>query len=301
MSGTAEGLLLVDKPEGPTSHDVVDRIRRATGQRRTGHAGTLDPIASGLLPLVLGRATRLVRFLTAEPKVYSGVLRLGVRTATDDVSGETLARHDGPLPGDTEVRSAAERLRGTIRQVPPAVSAKKLAGRRAYALVRQGRAVEIAPVEVEIVRFDLRPAGEPDLWAFEAEVSGGTYVRALARDLGEALGCGGTLVRLRRTAVGVMDVGEALPLSDIEEDPAAAIARIVPLDAMPLDLPAVRLPRDEDVRRFASGAAVRIDDPSEPGSWCRVLSPGGALVGVGETGAGRLQPRVVVAAGAPAD
>ncbi|GAG07552.1 unnamed protein product, partial [marine sediment metagenome] len=192
MSVTWDGLLLIDKANGPTSHDVVQSVRRLTGQRRVGHAGTLDPLATGLLPVLLGRATRLARFLPHSPKHYDGLLRLGLTSVTDDITGEALTRHTGTLPDPATVIAAAERLEGSYPQIPPTVSARKVGGKRLYRLAREGIRAEVAPRQVDVSRFEVAPIeDDPAQYEFSAEVSGGTYVRALIRDLGAALGCGG--------------------------------------------------------------------------------------------------------------
>jgi len=208
-----DGLLLLDKPPGPTSHDIVDRVRRATHTRRVGHAGTLDPPATGLLVAVLGRATRLVRFLPDAPKGYSGTFRLGVTTATDDLTGATLTRHDGPLPAHEQVVSAAARFVGSLLQTPPSISARSVGGKRLYRLARRGRAVTAPAVRVQVERLEIEPLAEPGLYAFSAEVSAGTYVRSLVRDLGWALECGAAVDTLRRTRIGPLGVEDALLVS----------------------------------------------------------------------------------------
>ncbi len=175
-----EGMLLVDKPEGPTSHDVVLQVRRLTGQRRIGHAGTLDPMASGLLPLLLGRATRLLRFLPHSPKTYVGELRLGLRTDTDDITGAVVERTDR-LPAESRVHATAKELEGPGRQVPPAFSARKLGGRRMYDLARRGVEVQAPATDIEVHGFALTATREKDTYRFSAEVSVGTYVRGLRR------------------------------------------------------------------------------------------------------------------------
>jgi len=299
VSGTPEGLLLVDKPSGPTSHDIVAGLRRALATRRVGHAGTLDPMASGLLPVAIGRATRLIRFLPGHPKVYSGVLRLGVRTDSDDVTGQEISVHRGPLPEDADVRAAAASLTGVVLQVPPAVSAKKIGGRRAYRLARAGREVVPDAVEVEIVRFEIgAPGPSPGAWTFEAAVSGGTYIRALVRDLGEHLGCGGTLAALRRTAVGPFDVDRAVAFDPRAESAAADLAgRVIPLDAIPLSPPGWTVAGEDDLRRFRSGMPLVADDG--PAGFRSVRSESGALLGIAEVAEGLARPRVVLAADAP--
>jgi len=293
-AGLPEGLLLVDKPAGPTSHDVVDRIRRASGLRRVGHAGTLDPLASGLLPVVLGRATRLVRFLPASPKVYRGSLRLGHTTDTDDESGRILSEHRGPLPPGTEVREAASRLLGLREQVPPAYSARRVRGRRLYEWARDGVSVEPPPAEIEVTRFDLESTAHPEVYEFVVEVSAGTYVRALARDLGRLLDCGAALVSLARTRIGPLQLERArcLPAGELDQD--WVLAGLIALDQMPLTPPGLTLTDGELVRRFLAGAAVSLAHDDGSRGPCRVFDPGGALLGIGEAQADRLLPRVVL-------
>lgn len=289
-----EGLLLIDKPEGPTSHDVVARIRRASGQRRVGHAGTLDPPASGLLPVMLGRGTRLIRFLPQSPKLYRGALRLGVVTSTDDATGEVLRRHDGPLPDADRVLAHAARLRGRLLQRPPAVSARKVGGQRLYRLARKGIHVEVAPRAVEVSGFRLEPTGADSDWRFAVSVSSGTYVRSLARDLGEALGCGATLLELRRTAIGPLVVDRAVRVDALEElTEDRILPALVPLDDVPLTPPVLRLSESGEVAAFCSGSLLTLRPPEAEGFF-RVEDPCGKLLGVAEAVGGGLQPRVVV-------
>jgi tRNA pseudouridine55 synthase len=213
-------VLLVAKPAGPTSHDMVDVVRRTLGTRRVGHTGTLDPFAEGLLVLVVGRATRLVPFAAAWTKSYEGRLRLGATTDTDDATGQVLEQR--PVAVD---RAGLERtlvgFRGTLRQRPPAYSAVKVAGERAYRRARRGEAVEPAERDVEIRTLEVTAFAPPDV-EFRATVSAGTYVRSLARDIGAALGCGGHLVALRRTTVG------PFRLEDAVAPAAAGLADLLP-------------------------------------------------------------------------
>ena len=289
MSSDWEGLLLLDKPQGITSHDVVDAVRRRTGQRRVGHAGTLDPLATGLLPLLLGRATRLARFLPDSPKVYSGRIVLGITTRTDDVEGEVRHRYAGPLPPGGDVLAAAGEVRRRTEQVPPQVSARKVGGERSYRLVRKGETVEARATPVTVSRFDLTPTEDPAEWTFEVEVSAGTYVRALARDLGEALGCGGAVRELRRLRIGPFDVGSACAATaDLE-------GRVVPLADIPLSVPSVLLDRASEALRFSRGVAVEAPRAGEPQpATCRVLGPAGQVLGIGDVASGLLHPRVVL-------
>lgn len=234
------GVLVIDKPAGPTSHDVVARVRRLAGTRRVGHAGTLDPLATGVLVLGLDWSTRLLTFLSGHGKSYTATVRFGVSTVTDDSEGEVLDTRDPRGLTDAGVAEAAARLTGDVEQVPSAVSAVKVDGRRAYARVRAGEDVELPSRRVRVDRFTVGPlrCGPPDPtdgvpWCeadIEVDVSAGTYVRALARDLGAALGTGAHLTALRRTRSGPFTVAEALALDgpDGAVDPAQLLARVLP-------------------------------------------------------------------------
>lgn len=232
----ADGLLVVDKPAGWTSHDVVGRARRLCGTRRVGHAGTLDPMATGVLVLGVNKATRLLTFLVGCDKTYTATIRLGQSTITDDAEGEVTASTpaDGVTAGT--LRQAVLGLTGALEQVPSAVSAIKVKGERAYARVRAGEDVELAARPVTVHRFDVlatrraEAEGVPVLDVdVEVEVSSGTYVRALARDLGEALGVGGHLTALRRTRVGSFTLEHAHTLEELE---AASESDTMPLLAL---------------------------------------------------------------------
>ncbi len=208
------GLLLVDKPSGPTSHDVVGRVRTILRTRRVGHAGTLDPMATGLLVIAVGRATRLLGHLALTAKSYTATIRLGEATSTDDAQGDPIGGADTAALTDADVTRAMARLTGELMQIPSSVSAVKVDGRRAYARVRAGERVQLAARPVTVSRFDvLGPArrhdGVLDL-DVSVDCSTGTYVRALARDLGEALGVGGHLTALRRVSVGPFSVADAV-------------------------------------------------------------------------------------------
>jgi tRNA pseudouridine55 synthase len=230
------GILVVDKPSGWTSHDVVGRVRRLAGTRKVGHAGTLDPMATGVLVLGLGPGTRLLTYLVGADKTYEATIRLGVSTVTDDAEGDVLATTDACDVRPDRLAAAVAELTGPIEQRPSAVSAIKVDGKRAYARVRAGEQVELKARPVTVHRFELRGqrpgevagSGVLDL-DVEVDVSSGTYVRALARDLGEALGVGGHLTALRRTRVGPFGLDVARTLSELEQDfgyePLAAAAR----------------------------------------------------------------------------
>ena len=205
-----DGVVIVDKPAGWTSHDVVAKSRGVLGTRKVGHSGTLDPDATGVLVLGVGKATRLLRFLTELPKCYVGEIVLGVETATLDASGETTATHDMAGVADDAVRAAVAALTGPILQIPPMVSAVKIDGKRLHQLAREGKEIERPPRAVTVHRFAVeRVAGERGVWRCEVDCSSGTYVRTLAADLGAALGGGAHLRSLRRTAVGGFTLDDA--------------------------------------------------------------------------------------------
>ncbi len=210
------GLVIVDKPAGLTSHDVVARLRRIAGTRRVGHAGTLDPAATGVLVCGVGRATRLLGHLLLAGKEYRATVQLGVRTSTDDAEGEVLAVRPTEGITDQMIAAGVARLTGDIEQVPSAVSAIKVGGVRAYARVRAGEDVQLAARKVTLERFDVL-ARRGDALDVAAACSSGTYIRALARDLGEMLGCGAHLTALRRTRVGSFTVDDAHTLEDLGE------------------------------------------------------------------------------------
>jgi tRNA pseudouridine55 synthase len=211
------GLCVVDKPAGMTSHDVVDRVRKALSERRVGHSGTLDPDATGVLLVGVGTVTRVLRFLTELPKTYVAEVVLGTETSTLDASGEVTAVHDMTPPSIEHVRAVvAEHLTGPIEQVPPMVSALKVGGRRLHELAREGIEVERAPRPVTIHRFDVAPTDDPMVIAVEVVCSSGTYVRTLAADLGHLLGGGAHLRELRRTAIGSFTETDARPLDAVE-------------------------------------------------------------------------------------
>jgi tRNA pseudouridine55 synthase len=252
---TANGLAVVDKEAGWTSHDVVARCRRIFGQRKVGHAGTLDPDATGVLLVGLGRATRLLRFLTALSKTYVTDIVLGTATSTLDASGEVTGTYDMSRVTDADVRRVAAQLTGDIEQTPPMVSSVKVGGRRLHELARQGIEVERQPRTVTVRRFDVQPApGRPGVYRATVECSSGTYIRVLAQDLGLALGGGAHVDRLRRTRIGSFDEVEARVLDrlgpgdvltpaqamrdldsvTVDDAVAASVATGLPLDRVPL-------------------------------------------------------------------
>jgi tRNA pseudouridine55 synthase len=271
-----EGIAFVDKPAGWTSHDVVAKSRGLLGTKKVGHAGTLDPDATGLLVLGVGRATRLLTFLSGLDKTYTGEAVLGVATASLDASGEVTGTWD--MAGVTlgQVRAAAVGLAGDIDQVPPMVSAKKIAGRRLHELAREGVEVERPPVRVHVARFDVGEPTAPCVFPITVTCSSGTYVRSLAADLGTALGGGAHLRNLRRLSVGPFDVDEAVPLDQLGPDRV-----LPPLTAFRGQNPVVV--DDEAAAAVRHGAVLPLDrlgvGSDEPGPW-PVVDGGGSLLAV---------------------
>lgn len=254
------GVLLVDKPEGITSFGVVRRVRRLLGGARVGHVGSLDPFATGLLPVCVGRATRLVRFVTAGTKRYRAVIRFGQATDTDDRTGDPVGS-PGPIPSESDVRAALGGFLGVVLQRPPPYSAKRVGGRRAYRLARSGKPPELAPVPVRIESLDLLALRGRDA-EVRCETGPGTYIRALARDLGQRLGTAAHLAALRREAVAGFALSDASTLSQLEELGRAEVRRrILPPLAALSGMP--RLPVDEEGARLlghgraAPGPAAR--------------------------------------------
>lgn len=277
---------MVAKPAGPTSHDVVDIVRRALGEQRIGHLGTLDPFAKGLLVLVVGRATRLAAYAADWLKSYEGVIRLGVTTATDDVTGAVVSTAPWTQITPADLAAVIDGFRGGYEQRPPAYSAVKIEGERAYARARRGETVEPAPRPVEIRELEIVEAAVPDL-EFRATVSGGTYLRSLARDIGAKLGCGAHLAALRRTAVGPLRLEDAI----VPEAVTPAAVR----DASIL---VAHLPRRE-VDRVERDAVVHgrpiASAPAADGGRLTAIFAGEELVAVAEQSGELLKPRVVVA------
>jgi tRNA pseudouridine55 synthase len=282
------GILLVDKPQGVTSHDVVARARRLLGTRKVGHAGTLDPMATGLLLLGVDSATRLLTYLVGLDKEYLATIRLGVATDTDDAEGEVVATTDASGVSDAAVAAGILALTGAIRQVPSTFSAIKVDGRRAYDRARAGEAVELAARNVTIHDFELlasrREGAVVDL-DVRVACSSGTYVRALARDLGAGLGVGGHLTALRRTRVGPFGVADAVQLPDPREHPdAAAPALLDAADVAAQLFPVVRLDADQ-TRDLAHGKRVELAEPDV--DLAAALTPEGRLAALIELRRGR--------------
>ncbi|HEX6536560.1 MAG TPA: tRNA pseudouridine(55) synthase TruB [Gemmatimonadaceae bacterium] len=278
-----DGLLLVDKPAGVTSHDVVSVARRALGVRRIGHAGTLDPFATGLLVLLVGRATRLLPYLDGEPKRYEATVRFGAETTTDDLTGEPV--RTAPPPDRAAAERAMGQLTGELSQVPPAFSAKKVDGRRAYDAARRGEPVALAPVRVHVHEWRVREWRGDDV-DVRITCGGGTYVRALARDLGRLTGSAAHLAALRRVGSGAFDVGDAVPLDALRQgaaSPRPARDAVRSLPAQMLD--------DDALARVARGQPV---DATAAGARAALVDAEGTLVAIGEREGACWRPRVVM-------
>jgi tRNA pseudouridine55 synthase len=293
----ADCVLVIDKPAGPTSHDVVATARRATRVSRIGHTGTLDPLATGVLALVVGRATRLASYLTAADKEYLAGIQLGASSATFDA--EATAEPGGPIPEDpATVAEALAAFVGTYQQAPPAFSAKKVGGTPAYKLARRQAPVEIKPATVTAHRLELL-SYDAGLAGVRVVCSSGFYVRSLAHDLGRRLGCGGFLASLRRTRAGRFGLDAAMPLDVLIALGSGALDRGIPMERVLDDWPAVTLTAD-GARRAAHGARLESADIAARGDGLsqarvRLLDPSGALLGLGEPGpAGTLHPVVVL-------
>jgi tRNA pseudouridine55 synthase len=296
-----DGVLIIDKPRGLTSHDAVTRVRRALGERRIGHTGTLDPMATGVLPLVIGRATRLARFLSPGRKEYVAEICLGVATDTYDAEGRP-ATDPIPVPpvGSPALDTMLDRFRGTYLQTPPAFSAKKIGGVRAHTLARRRRTVTPAPVQVTVDRLDLLDL-EGNRLRVRIVCSAGFYVRSLAHDVGIAVGCGAHLTALRRLGSGEFAIADAVPLDAVERDAHHVAEWMVPLDQLLGWVPAVYL-TSAGTERAAHGSPLT---PSHllPGSgapdWgdpqhVRLLDGRGRLLAVAEARPGVLHPIVVL-------
>ena len=284
---SVHGVVVVDKPAGPTSQDVVGMLRRRFGERRVGHSGTLDPPATGILVCALGHATRLLRFVTALPKTYTGEVVMGATTTTLDDHGDTVERfHMAPMID--EVRSAADGLTGDILQIPPMVSALRVDGRRLHELARDGIEVDREARPVSVHRFDVAPTTDPSVFSIEVECGSGTYVRSLAADLGSALGGGAHLRGLRRTAIGSFVETCAAPADEVVLLPVSAAVR---------DYDSVTVAHDEAVR-IGNGARLPSDRYGGEGPWC-IVTGDDFLLAVHERVDGRIRAGVVLPS--PAD
>jgi tRNA pseudouridine55 synthase len=279
-----DGVIVVDKPEGWTSHDVVGKMRRIVQTKRVGHLGTLDPIATGVLPVVIGKATRLAQFYTRSDKVYEGLVHFGWSTHTYDRAGEPSGQKTEASPAAAEIERHLENFRGEIRQTPPPVSAKKVAGKRAYELARKSLPVELAPVAVQVYELELLEVNGSDA-RLRAHVSGGTYLRSIAHDLGQSMGLGAHLQELRRLSSGEFDLAQARTIEQLEALAAddRLLDALVPAAGMLPGFPSVYVD-DLTVTQIRNGRNFPASPfRSQAGSkYVKAVTRQGELVAIGE-------------------
>jgi tRNA pseudouridine55 synthase len=288
------GLLILDKPAGMTSHDVVARVRRAAAEQSVGHLGTLDPMATGVLPLLLGKFTRLAQFFSAGEKAYRGAIRFGFATDTWDAEGKPVSEAQAVSLSLEQVREHAARFVGEIEQMPPVFSAKKIEGRPAYKLARAGKVPELKPVHITVDAFTIERV-EGDTAEFAMRISAGGYVRSIAHGLGEALGCGAHLASLQRTAAGPFTLENALPLAQAESLAAEGKLeeRLVHPRTLLPDMPAVTAD-EQSVGRLRNGMQVNLPEYSDA-SQVKIFAGQRDLVAIGRRIAGTLfHPAVVL-------
>ncbi|MEW5741390.1 MAG: tRNA pseudouridine(55) synthase TruB [Myxococcota bacterium] len=284
------GVLVVDKPQGLTSFDVVREVRRALGVKKAGHTGTLDPLATGVLPVCVGDATKIAQFITEATKAYDATIRLGVTTDTLDAEGKVLQERGVPPITREVLEAALARFRGTFLQTPPMYSAVKVNGRRLYELARAGEEVERAPRQVTVYELVLRDFSASEL-KLSVRCSKGFFVRCLAAELGEALGCGAHLTALRRTQSGPFTLAQALPLPEIQAAGPALAARLVSLSDALADVPELLVTAPE-AERVRHGGVVEV--PASFAGTFRVLGPGRELLALADAERGRLRYRRVL-------
>lgn len=274
------GIFIIDKPEGITSHDVVQAVRKQFKTSKVGHLGTLDPMATGVLPVSIGKGTRIAQFLPGSPKEYQGQLRFGFSTNTYDRNGIPTSE-ERPLSGD--IQAAMNTLTGPLEQVPPPFSAKKIGGVPAYKLARKNEEVQLAPARVEVNEFRLVQL-TPPLLTFYVVCSPGTYIRSLAHDLGQRLGCGAHLTELRRTRSGDFRIEDAVPLHRL------SAADLVPLESMMLSVPRIEVAGVDEVR-IAHGNPVRTEGSAD---LARIFNKRGEFIAVASVENGWARPRLVL-------
>jgi tRNA pseudouridine55 synthase len=312
-----DGALVINKPRGRTSHDVVDSVRRALGFRQVGHLGTLDPLATGVLVLLLGRATRLARFYAGRRKRYTSAFRFGFATDTYDADGTALGPDTAPALDRSEIVCLAAKMTGRFLQTPPSFSAKKIQGRAAHALARKKKPVELRPVEVEVFVFRLLDITGP-VARFAIECASGTYIRALAHEMGAQIGCGAHLTEITRGAVGEFTLDQAITLGDFVESAKAGRAGewVLPLEQLLPDLPRAIVPPAVEQRvRHGSSFQVSLaqikppvveasqDSPAAPdaGEWkparLRVFNQQDHLIAIAEAVVPRTYQPIVVLMG----
>lgn len=279
------GIILIDKPQEWTSHDVVGKLRGILHERRIGHSGTLDPLATGLLVIFVGRATRAVEFAEVDTKEYIAGLRLGMSTETQDITGRIVSS-GGSVPGEFQLRKALEKFKGELEQIPPMYSAIKVGGKKLYELARKGESIERRPRHITV--FDLDIAGRADDdYVLRVSCSKGTYVRTLCNDIGQALGCGGCMSSLRRTKAGVFFVEDAHTIAEVQEavDRGEAESLIIPLDTLFSEFNKLTVPAVAE-KKLRNGSVVNI---SAPDGKYRVYSESNEFLLLGEVQSGRLK------------
>ena len=278
------GILIVNKPVGMTSHDVVGRVRRLFGTRRVGHTGTLDPLASGVLVVLIGRAAKAAEYLVCDEKSYRATMRLGLTSDTEDVMG-TLVPSEQPLPTESQVLEACRACVGEIEQIPPMYSALKVGGQKLYDLARRGITVERQARPVTIHALTVTPTDTPADYLLDVTCSAGTYIRTLCADIGASLGCGGVMATLERTAAGGFSLDDAHTLEKLEAmDEAERVAHLLPTESLFVTLHACHLPAFYE-RLFRSGCEIyqkKIGTHFEVGTRVRVCSADGKFFALGE-------------------
>ncbi|HTB97725.1 MAG TPA: tRNA pseudouridine(55) synthase TruB [Terracidiphilus sp.] len=288
------GLLVIDKPGGMTSHDVVARLRKITGERSIGHLGTLDPMATGVLPLLLGKYTRLAQYFSSSVKSYTGTIRFGFATDTYDAEGQCVGANTVPVLTLEEIRTAAARFHGDVNQMPPPFSAKKIAGTPAYKLARAGKPVDLKPAAIRILSFEILTYWECEA-TFAMSVSAGGYVRSVAHELGQDLGCGGHLSSLRRTHAGVFSLERAHELGEVEpmagNETALEALCIHPRSLLP-EMPSV-VADERALGRLRNGAQANLPEFSQA-TLVKVFASQRELVGIAKRVAGTLFQPVAV-------
>lgn len=278
------GVLIVNKHPGVTSHDIVGRIRRLYGTRRVGHTGTLDPMATGVLVILVGRAAKASEYLVTDTKHYRARLRLGLTTDTEDTTGEILTTSD-KIPTKEEVLASLDAFRGRIRQIPPMYSALKVKGQKLVDLARQGVVIEREAREIEILSLTATPTESPVEYLLDVHCSGGTYIRTLCADIGAALGCGGAMASLERTETGGFSLDDAMTVAALEElSSEERLARLIPTEALFATLPEVRLPHFYETlcRNGCEIYQKKISTAYPVGARVRIMNAAGEFFGLGE-------------------
>lgn len=272
------GIILIDKPQGWTSHDVVGKLRGILHERRIGHSGTLDPLATGLLVVFIGRATRAVEFAEADRKEYVAGLRLGMNTDTQDITGRIISK-ETDIPDEPEVRIAIERFRGELEQIPPMYSAVKIGGKKLYELARKGESIERKPRHITIFGLEITGRSDND-YILDVVCSKGTYIRTLCHDIGAALGCGGCMSSLRRTKSGVFSVDNAYTIAEIQEaaDRGEEEKLLLPIDTLFAGYPKLSVDADSE-KKLKNGCII---NTSSPDGRFRVYSEDGEFLLLGD-------------------